>query len=92
MNEGLLSRMAALSLQMLHTHLFQKFALNLVEFFGKIDVDFVGVDESSGFVPEGLLFLFADFLDLHDAGRGVYTFALFEYRNQQLPYMVSAAL
>ena len=68
--EGLRSALDALCLL---ADFVEQAELGVIQLSGKVDVDLVRVDETSGFLPEGVLFGQALFADVHGLGECVDT-------------------
>ena len=59
--------------------------LGVVQLSGEVDVDLVRVDETSGFLPEGVLLFQALLADVHGLGEVVDALAVLEQRDHEFP-------
>ena len=55
-------------LQGFQAHFFQQLCFGPVQPVGQIYIDFLGIDQTFGFIPESFFFAGADVADLHDRG------------------------
>ena len=72
-------------------YIVQQRGLGVVEFLGKVHINFVRVEETFRLIPESLFFLPAELCDLCDGWRLIFAFAADKDRFQDLFHSVGAA-
>ncbi len=77
--------------ELFFAHFFQKSLLHVIEGLGEIYIYFLRIYETSGFIPESILLLFAVVAEFHDRWRLVNALTIFNYRNKELTEFVGSA-
>ena len=72
--------------------LIQELEFVVIELLGQVYIDLVGIYETAGFLPEGILLLQAVVADLHGLFGFIDTFSVFEERDHELAQGVLAGL
>ena len=74
------------------THLLQKLAFYFIQPVTEIHIHLVGVDQTPGFIPQGIQLPLAIGADVHDLRGFVDTPAVFEYLGHHLAHYIGSAL
>ena len=72
-------------------HFLQKIFFQIIELLRKIYINFLGVDQTAGFIPESFLLLLAVFAKLHNFRRGVNPFSLPDHRDKKFKKLIGTA-
>ena len=77
--------------ELFFTHFFQESLLHVIERLGEIYINLLRINETSGFIPQCVLLLFAVVAEFHDRWRLVNALTIFNYRNKELTEFVGSA-
>ena len=76
--------------ELFFAHFFQKSLLHVIEGLGEIYINLLRINETSGFIPQCILLLFAIVTELHNRWRLVNALTTFDHRNKELAELVES--
>lgn len=77
--------------ELFFAHFFQKSLLHVIEGLGEIYINLLRINETSGFIPQCILLLFAIVTELHNRWRLVNALTTFDHRNKELAELVGSS-